>query len=114
MTGDTDGIYLAYFSAEFGNSIGMFIVSKNTISGADVGGGIYDGSFNKKNGEASGKITFSMKGGGVTITGAQSDLPVSYDTDFRFQLPLDGQDFHQFETITGPVNVRFEKIRGIA
>ena len=107
------GVYLAYFSAEFGNSMGIFLVQDNTIVGGDIGGGIYDGHFEVVDHKAVGSVLFSTKGGSQTITGAVTDLPASYETSFGFQLPLEDQDFHSFETIAGPVNVRFEKIKNL-
>lgn len=108
------GVYLAYFSAELGNSMGIFLVQENSITGGDIGGGIYDGRFEIKGHKAAGTVLFSTKGGGKTITGAVTDLPASYETNFEFQLPLEDQAFHSFDTIAGPVNVRFEKIKDLA
>ena len=110
-----DGIYLAYFTAEYGTSIGMFTFLGGIVCGADLGGGIYDGAleYSDKSKELVGNIIFKMKEGGVTITGASSDLPVSYSTSVKFLVPVDSIDFHQIETLTGLVNVRFEKVRSL-
>lgn len=105
------GFYLAYFSAEFGISIGVFVVTDGNIVGADLGGGMYDGEFKVMNSIAEGKVKFRTREGGQTITGANNDLPISYEVPFRFSLPLEAPDYHELETIAGPINVKFEKIR---
>ncbi|MDC1399738.1 hypothetical protein N8306_04420 [Yoonia sp.] len=107
------GIYLGYFSGEFGNSMGVFLVQVGRITGGDIGAGIYDGEFKVVNGFAVGKMNFRTKTGGQTITGAINDLPISYDTDISLELPLEKPDFHSVQTLNGPVNVRFEKVRSI-
>ncbi|GLS86513.1 hypothetical protein GCM10010873_14870 [Cypionkella aquatica] len=93
----------------------MFTFKDGVICGADLGGGIYDGilEYSPINSELSGNITFSLKGGGTTITGAYTDLPVSYDTFVRLKTPVDFPPFHSLETLSGPVNVRFEKVRSL-
>lgn len=105
------GFYLAYFSAEFGNSIGIFVITDHEIVGADLGGGMYDGSFEIEDGSAVGQVRFRTNKGGQTITGASNDLPISHEVSFKFALPLEAPEYHELETLTGPVNVRFEKIR---
>ena len=112
---DSDGIYIAYFSGEYGTSLGMFTFKGGVICGADLGGGVYDGilKYSSIDQHLSGSITFSLKGGGTTITGAYTDLPVSYDTFVRLKTPVDGPPFHALETLSGPVNVRFEKVRSL-
>ena len=89
QTMNPNGFYVAYFTAEFGNSIGIFVLKNDTIIGADLGGGIYDGTFHIENDTASGTVTFSSRTGGIAITGAERDLPVSYDVNFSFSLPLE-------------------------
>lgn len=112
---NADGFFLAYFAAEFGTSIGIFVLRGSDIIGADLRGGIYDGKLNIDADErlATGRIGFKMQQGGTTITGASSELPVQYYTDVAFKLPLEDQPYHEFETITGSVNVRFEKVRSL-
>jgi hypothetical protein len=104
------GIYIAYFSAEFGTSLGMFVFNGETVVGADIGGATYDGklSLSEDQKYLEGSIAIRMDGGGVTITGAQSDLPVHYETGVRLKLPLAEQPYHEIQTVTGLVNVRFE------
>lgn len=106
-----DGIYICYFSAQFGTSLGMFTFINGRVVGADIGGGIYNGHLEvSDDGQfAEGEIEIRMEAGGITITGAQSDLPVSYETPVRLSLPLDKQPYHTIHTINGAVNVRFEK-----
>lgn len=110
---EIDGIYLAYFTGEFGTSFGIFLIKEKTIQGGDIGSGIYDGDFTVSDGVAIGSMHFRTTGGGSTITGANTDLPVSYETKFSLVLPIENQEYHRIETLTGPINVRFDKIRSL-
>ena len=111
MTTNYDGIYLAYFTAEFGTSLGMFVFKDGAVTGADIGGARYSGKLTLSDDGKflSGEIGISMSEGGQTITGAVSDLPVSYETSVTLALPLEDQPFHSIPTRTGTVNVRFER-----
>lgn len=110
---ENDGIYVAYMAGEFGTSLGMFVFRGTSVQGADLGGGIYDGdlSLSDEGGRLIGKLRFSTTKGGNTITGAANDLPVSYDVDIDLQTPVTAAPFHTINTINGPVNVRFERVR---
>ena len=110
-----DGIYLAYFTAEFGTSLGIFLLKDGAFCGGDLGNGMYDGmlSITDDGKWLTGSVEFRTSQGGVMITGATSDLPVSYVTEVSLSLPLEAVDFHSISTITGPVNVRFQKIRSL-
>ena len=110
-----NGIYLGYFTAELGNSMGIFLIKDQIVSGADMGGGTYDGTleFIEDENVLQGEIEFRTKDGGVTITGAVSDLPVQFRTQVKLELPLESKSFHRLETMTGPINVRFEKVRDL-
>lgn len=110
-----DGIYLAFFTAEFGTSLGIFLLKDGVLCGADLGNGIYDGklTLSDAGNRLTGSVEFRTSQGGTMITGAASDLPVSYATEVSLSLPLDGVEFHSIATISGPINVRFEKVRSI-
>lgn len=115
MSSVYEGFFVGYFTAEFGTSMGLFVLKDCTLVGADIGGGLYDADLAKDKdiNSLSGAIRFRMPNGGVTITGAQSELPVQFEVNVTLQLPLDGPDFHTIESPAGAVNVRFEKLRGL-
>jgi hypothetical protein len=106
-----DGIYTAYLSGSMGNTLGIFAFYGDVICGADVGGGTYKGKYSVSHDGnfAEAELTFSLKDGGLTITGASSDLPASFDVAFRLNLPIEDQNFHLIKTDTGTVHIRFEK-----
>ena len=106
------GVYLAYFSADFGTTMGIYLVKEGIIAGGDLGGGIYDGIYEVAGGVAIGRIRFRSRTPGTSITGASSDVPMNYETPIELTLPLDAVDFHQLDGPAGRVNVRFEKLRG--
>jgi hypothetical protein len=110
-----DGIYLAYFTAEYGTSIGIFLLMQGVLTGADLGGGMYDGKLEllADRSVARGVVNFRSKEGLVSITGATSDFPISLDLEITVKLPLDSVPYHELHTPTGQVNVRFEKVRSV-
>ena len=108
------GIFVAYFSAQHGTTLGIVVLRENDFVGADVGGATYDGMFTVvEDRRAVGKVTITAREGGTLITGASSDLPVSFETPIELDLPLDAKQFHRINTKTGPINVRFEKVKDI-
>ena len=108
-----DGIYLAYFTGEFGTSMGIFMITKNTLQGGDLGSGVYQGKFEITDSTVVGKISFCAANGGSTVTGAKLDLPTNFETSFELSLPIEAADFHRIETLNGPINVRFSKVRSL-
>jgi hypothetical protein len=110
-----DGVYLAFFTGEFGTSIGIFLFKGGVLVGADLGGGIYDGELDalQDSAVATGRVRFRSKEGLVSITGATSDYPIFLDIEVKLKLPLDTVPFQELQTPTGPVNVRFEKVRSL-
>lgn len=105
--------YTAYFTADFGTTVGVFVLDGAELRGADAGGGVYYGKLSVLNegNYLEGDINYRTSAGGVSITGASSDLPVSYSTSVKLKLPLDQFDFHTIQSVSGPVNVRFERIK---
>ena len=113
MSIEPNGVYLAYFSAEFGTTVGIFLIKDGAMSGGDLGAGIYDGHYEVQGKVAKGKIRFQTRGAGTSITGATSDVPMNYETPVVFSLPLEEADYHEVDSPAGRVNVRFHKIREI-
>ena len=111
-----DGFYTAYFTGIAGQSIGMFVFIDGKIAGADAGGGRYDGTYTASE---DGKhivadVRFSMSAGGMSITGATSGAaPMSVPMKLMLPIDLQPHQVHRLETPIGPVNAKFEKIRGV-
>ena len=113
-TSAVDGIYSAYFTGVHGNSIAMFVFKDRLITGADVGGGLYEGHFDLtedgKNIDA--RITFTLTIGGQSITGASAaDEPVRVEVPLRLPGEINKEDTFRIETPIGPINAKFQKLR---
>ena len=108
-----NGIYIAYFSAELGTTMGIFLIRDGILVGADVGGGLYDGNYTQSGSRAEGRVTFKTRGASTSITGASSDVPMNYDSTFHFSLPLEDADYHLITSPAGRAHVRFERLRGL-
>tara|TARA_Y100001001_G_C7843981_1_gene251649 strand:- start:133 stop:507 length:375 start_codon:yes stop_codon:yes gene_type:complete len=111
-----EGIYAAYFAGKLGNSLGMFIFRDGEVSGADYGGGVYDGHYevNQDGKTYSIDVTFVLPSESQSITGAKADSgPLKMDTHFTLPRNIDPDTVHELRTPIGPINARFQKIREI-
>lgn len=111
-----DGFYNAYFSGENGNSLAMFVFSDGRIAGADAGGGLYDGhySFDDHNSQVNATITFILRFGHTSIAGATSgEEQVRVEVPVTLPNVIDPADIHRINTPLGPINARFQKVRGM-
>lgn len=111
-----DGFYNAYFSGENGNSFAMFVFTDGKIAGADAGGGLYDGhyTFDDGNAQVIATITFILRLGHTSITGASSEEePIRVDVPVTLPNVIDSDTVHRIDTPLGPINARFQKVRGM-
>jgi hypothetical protein len=111
-----DGIYAAYFTGAVGSSIGMFLFKDGIIAGADAGGGRYDGDFNltEDNQHIEGMVRFMLPIGNQSITGAIAEAePIAIEVLLKLPTEFNRNDVHRIETPLGPINAKFEKIRGL-
>lgn len=111
-----DGFYAAYLAGATGNSIAMFIFKDGTVVGADAGGGRYDGDYmatsDGKHIEA--KVRFTLPIGNQSITGAAATMePLAIEVPLRLPVEFSRNDVHRIETPIGPINAKFDKIRGV-
>ena len=95
------------------SGMGALFVGKGVISGVDVGGGRYAGTYTEANGRVRGTATLSFPSGGILVTGAQlpagSQIPLSVDwpTDFANGKP------HPISVLGQQVNVVLDRISAI-
>jgi hypothetical protein len=111
-----DGIYRIAFTGAHGSGFGVLALVGGVVAGADVGGVLYDGTYQK---EESGDqitllITMRVPAGSTPVqTGiafsSPADIPmtVSLPTDLAGGAPI------LIDTPLGKVNVIVTKIRGI-
>jgi len=111
-----NGFYAAYFTGVVGNSMGLFVFRDGVITGVDVGGMHYDGTYTIDGVRSllTGKITYVIKPGHALITGASAGSePIR--VDFPLELPTGFADGRvlSIPTPSGAVNAKFEKVRDL-
>jgi hypothetical protein len=110
-----DGFYAGYFTGSMGNSMGLFVFKDGIVVGADAGKGRYDGEYVLTDGGnyISAKINFQLPVGGSTITGMSAQAaPLAIEVPLRLPTKFSPQDVHRIETPIGPINAKFDKLRG--
>ncbi|RLL74172.1 hypothetical protein D8666_13225 [Ochrobactrum soli] len=114
---DVDGFYVGYFSGATGNSMGMFVFRDGVVTGADIGGGRYDGKYSIKPGpeeRVAVTLTFFLPTGHFTITGITADAqPLNVEMSFDLPVQFDKDAIHRIETPLGAINAKLDKVRGI-
>jgi hypothetical protein len=110
-----DGFYAGYFTGSMGNSMGVFVFRDGIITGADVGNGRYDGEYvlTDDGNYVSAKIKFRLPVGASTITGMSTQAePLTIEVPLRLPTKFSPQDVHRVDTPIGPINAKFDKLRG--
>lgn len=110
-----DGFYAAYFTGSAGNSIGIFVSRDGIVAGADAGGGRYDGTYRISDDRRKvlTDIRFNLPVGNYSITGLTADAqPITVDIHLELPIEFNRNDIHRLETPIGPINAKFDKIRG--
>ncbi|PSJ59241.1 hypothetical protein C7I85_16600 [Mesorhizobium soli] len=92
----------------------MFLFKDGVVSGADAGGGTYDGTFSPTQDglNVDAIIKFSLSIGNQSITGASAmSEPITIDVPLRLPVRLDREDTFRIDTLIGPINAKFQKLR---
>jgi hypothetical protein len=108
-----DGFYAVFYTGKVSSGFAMIVLRNGIVTGADVGGGLYDGKYtvsaDKRTVEGTMKLTTPP--GISLVTGAPASSEVSIQ-EFPLSLPADlNEQTVQIQTPTGPVNLKFKKIR---
>ena len=109
-----NSIYTTYITGISGNSLALIIFFNGYIGGADIGGGIYDGFYeiDEEDQKIKGEIRFTVPVNVSSITGLPPQaVPTSFQVPINLPSTLDPKEIYRIETPTGPVNVRFVKLR---
>ena len=108
-----DGIYSIAFRSSVDWGIGMLLLRKGTITGADVAGVLFDGSYQAGLGGLSIKMTMTVPPG-VTLVQGTPARPTQYTVPIDLTLPGDALQSQRPVLLPlphGPVNVIFRKLR---
>lgn len=111
-----NGFYSGYFTGIAGVSIGMFIFKDEIISGADAGGGQYEGSYTfiENNKFIEGIIKFILPVGHHSITGKVATTePIVLEVQIKLPTEIDKNEIHLIKTPIGNINAKFNKIKDI-
>jgi hypothetical protein len=108
-----DGFYALFYTGRVSSGFAMIVLRNGIVTGADVGGGLYDGKYTISPDERTivGTIKVTTPPGVSLVTGAPASAEVSVQ-EFPLSLPADlNEQTVQIQTPTGPVNLKFKKIR---
>ena len=108
-----DGIYQITFRGAADWGVGMLILKGGTVTGADVAGVLYDGTYSEQGEKLSVNLTLTVPPG---VTLVQGTAPQSKEYNFNFVLTLDKKDLETKQPVLmdlppGPVNVIFNCLR---
>lgn len=113
---DIQGFYTAYLTGSLGSSLAIFTFFRGGIAGADLGGGVYNGSYkhDSKSDQVHCEVDFTLRVGQTSIGGVSATTaPISAKVPFVVPLPLDPDKVIRIDTLFGPINVRLEKLRDL-
>lgn len=109
-------LYAAYFTGIDGSSLGLFYIGDGIITGVDVGGMKYDGTFRETlDGTLEGVVQFIVPAGMKLVTGlVAGGEPQTLSAPIKLRREFgDGIAITRIDTPAGPVNARFEFLREI-
>ncbi len=108
-----DGFYAVFYTGKVSSGFAMIVLRNGIIAGADVSGGLYDGNYaiSADKRTVDGTLKLTTPPGVALVTGAPASQQTSIQ-EFPLSLPADlNERTVQIQTPTGPVNLKFKKIR---
>lgn len=110
-----EGIYAMYFTGSTGSGQGLLIMKNGVIVGADVSGGVYDGSYTQEPDRTLDvKIHLKLPPGAALVTGASAGTtPMEVDIATKLPENFSSGQALAIKTPTGPVNIIFKRLRDV-
>lgn len=107
------GFYALYYTGIAGFGHAVLVMKDGVITGADVTGGVYDGTYTVLDNGIDIKVDFVVPAGATLVTG--QSLAESLKQSITANLSLHFADGRPVSICTpmGPVNVIFKKLRDI-
>jgi hypothetical protein len=107
------GFYALYYTGTGGFGHAVLVMNDGVITGADVTGGVYDGTYTVLDDAIDIKVDFVVPAGATLVTG--QSLTESLKQSITANLALHFADGRPvlITTPMGPVNVIFKKLRSI-
>lgn len=112
-----NGIYVMYFTGAVGSGHGLILLHDGTITGADAGGVLYDGSYtlNSDRTLLTGNLSMQVPAGASLVTGASAgEAPLTFDIPLSLPANLGNGHPLTLKMATGAVNIIFKKLRELA
>lgn len=110
-----NAIYAMYYTGGSGSGHAVFVMMNGTISGADVVGGILDGTYTVGDDDrVSFKVTLIAPAGMTLVTGQTAGAePIHQEISATLPAGMGNGSPVQIQTPLGPVNVIFKKLRDL-
>jgi len=111
-----DGFYALYFTGRAGVGFALIVLKNGIVAGADIAGGFYDGEYsvNVEKQLLEGTMKLTTPPGVSLVTGTPaSSTPQTQQFPFSLPAELNEEQVALVQTSTGPVNVKFKKIRDL-
>lgn len=108
-----DGIYSITFRGAADWGMGLLVLQNNTITGADVAGGIYDGNFTETADAIEATISLTVPPGVMLVQGTVPS-PEVQEIPFSASIPkeaIEKQAPVLIQMPVGPVNIIFKFLR---
>jgi hypothetical protein len=110
-----DGIYSITFRGRADWGIGMLILQRGVITGADAAGVLYDGSYLERGAYLQVKLTLTVPPGATLVQGTlpqPTQYSISSETTLLTKALLEGEPT-LVQLPPGPVNVIFRRLRAL-
>ena len=110
-----DGIYSITFRGAADWGMGLLLFQNHSITGADVGGVLYDGNFSETGENITADVNLKVPPG---VTLVQGTVPSPKETEFSFSATIPKRAMSTQEPVlvmmpVGPVNVIFRCLRSL-
>jgi len=108
-----DGIYSIHFRGAADWGIGMLVLERGRITGADALGALYDGTYIVAGSEIEAWMTITVPPGVKLVQGTPAQ-PKSYQFQTNLRVPVNAIQTQQpvlMELPPGPVNMIFRRLR---
>lgn len=109
-----EGFYAMYYTGVSGVGNAVMIVDNGLVVGADVAGGLYNGSYwIDENGFLDFDIVMTVSAGSILVTGQTFPGPIELTIKSKLAPSFSNGQPVQIETSLGPINAIFKKIREV-
>jgi hypothetical protein len=111
---NVEGFYTLYLTSAAGNGLGMIALNKGIISGADVAGALFDGSYewDSTNNILKNQIKVIIPPNSQLLQGGTTGQEgLTYNVNFSVSFAQKDIPYFRIDTPTGAVNVKMVKIR---